>query len=37
MDATGFWDHLPVMFTVPKLVVCVDFAWIAVCCFVEFV
>jgi len=20
MDATGFWDHLPVVFTVPKLV-----------------
>ena len=27
MDATGFWDHLPVVFTVPKLVLCVDFAW----------
>ena len=27
MDATGFWDHLPVVFTVPKLVFCVDFAW----------
>jgi len=25
MDATGFWDHLPVVFTVPKLVLCVDF------------
>jgi len=24
MDATGFWDHLPVVFTVPKLVLCVD-------------
>ena len=27
MDATGFWDHLPVVFTVPKLVLCVDFVW----------
>ena len=27
MDATGFWDHLPVVFTVPKLVFCVDYAW----------
>ena len=24
MDATGFWDHLPVVF---KLVFCVDYAW----------
>ena len=27
MDATGFGDHLPVVFTVPKLVFCVDYAW----------
>ena len=27
MDAAGFWDHLPVVFTVPKLVLCVDFVW----------
>ena len=27
MDATGLWDHLPIVFTVPKLVFCVDFAW----------
>ena len=22
-----FFDHLPIVFTVPKLVFCVDFAW----------
>jgi len=27
MDGTGFWDHLPVVFTVPQLVFCVDYAW----------
>ena len=27
MDATGFWDLLPVVFTVHKLVFCVDYAW----------
>ena len=27
MDATCFWDHLPVVITVPKLVFCVDYAW----------